>query len=207
MSDLLEEDIEAVAWRNAHVDDLWVFDKLILSRKLGYCCGPAGLNVPYPGIYITRPCVNIPGMGKGASFEYIKSDTKHLPHGYFWCEVFKGRHLSIDYRNKIQVLAVEGFHTTDSLWRFEKWVKVNDFIPLPSIFAKLADDYEYINVEYVDGKIIECHFRSNPDFIYNNTVAYPVWNDQSQDDFKFAEDMGLRYVDSPEYYRKGFFID
>ena len=29
-------------WDVAHTEDLWIFDKLILSKKLGYQCGPAG---------------------------------------------------------------------------------------------------------------------------------------------------------------------
>ena len=50
------------AWISCHKDDLWIFDKCILSTKLGYNCGPADMDVPEPGIYIVRPCVNLAGM-------------------------------------------------------------------------------------------------------------------------------------------------
>ena len=58
-------------WMNADPDDLWVFDKLILSKKLGYACGPVGTNVPKPDWYIVRPCVNAIGLGLGAQKVWI----------------------------------------------------------------------------------------------------------------------------------------
>ena len=198
-------EIEAIAWKNAKDEDLWLFDKLIVARKLGYVCGPVGMVVPKPDTYIVRPCVNIPGMGRGATFQHIKDDTKHLPYGYFWCEVFKGRHVSVDYKDGKQVLAVEGMRNPeDELWRFTWWQKIDEVFPLPSIFYSLIKKYEYINIEYIDGKVIEIHLRHNPDFVWNNTVAIPVWNDRLFE-IQLAPDM--RFVESPDYNRKGFFID
>ena len=100
------EDLEGIAWKNADPEDLWIFDKLIVARKLGYSCGPAGTDVLSPDHYIVRPCVNIPGMGRGASIQWIEQDTDHLKDGHFWCELFKGRHISVDYKDGQQVLAV-----------------------------------------------------------------------------------------------------
>lgn len=197
-------DVEAIAWKNAKDEDLWVFDKLIVSRKLGYVCGPVGMVVPEAGTYIVRPCVNIPGMGRDAQFYYIENDTKHLPAGHFWCEVFNGRHLSVDYKDGKQVLAVEGFRKyKDPLWKFFMWEKVNDYIPLPMIFLSLTKKYEYINIEYIDGNVIEIHLRNNPDFVHGNSIAYPVWKDSPIN----TEVQGLKYIESPDYNRKGFYID
>jgi len=42
-------------WITTDNDDLWLFDKLILSKKLGYTCGPAGLAPPKENNYIVRP--------------------------------------------------------------------------------------------------------------------------------------------------------
>ena len=39
-------------------DDLWCLDKLILSKKLGYECGPAGIPPSVPGQYIVRPVIS-----------------------------------------------------------------------------------------------------------------------------------------------------
>jgi hypothetical protein len=195
-------DVEAIAWKNAREEDLWIFDKLIVARKLGYVCGPAGMVVPKPDTYIVRPCVNIPGMGRGAEFIHIENDTKHLSPGHFWCEVFKGRHLSIDYKEGRQVLTVEGHRKSEELWRFSMWEKVDDIIPLPSIFYPLIKKYEYINIEYIDGNPIEIHLRKNPDFEYGNSIAIPVWKDEH-----ISVSGNLRFVESPDYNRKGFYID
>ena len=40
------------AWVKCHPDDLWIFDKLILAKKLGYLCGPADVAVPESDNYI-----------------------------------------------------------------------------------------------------------------------------------------------------------
>ena len=39
---ILEDSAEDIYWKTADPDELWVMDTLILSRKLGYKCGPAG---------------------------------------------------------------------------------------------------------------------------------------------------------------------
>ena len=205
------EDLEGIAWKNADLEDLWIFDKLIVARKLGYSCGPVGTDVPSPDNYIVRPCVNIPGMGRGASIQRIEQDTTNLPSGYFWCELFKGRHVSVDYKDGQQVLAVEGFRDPeDPLWRFSKWSKVEDVIPLPSIFYSLTKKYQYVNIEYIDGRAIEIHLRHNPDFVYGNSLAFPVWNDDADKVRAFdyvKHKLGLKYIEAPDFHRKGFWID
>ena len=204
------EDLEGIAWRNAKEEDLWIFDKLIVSRKLGYICGPAGVEVPYPGWYIVRPCVNIPGMSRGATFDWLEKDTHHIDAGYFWCEVFTGDHVSVDYKDGKQVLAVKGTKDPERLYRFIKWEKINDLIPIPLPFYSLIKKYEYVNIEYIGGKAIEIHLRHNPDFIHGNSVAYPVWNDSTEeeiDTFVSNSDKPLKYIQAQDYLRKGFWID
>ena len=62
------------AWLSCDVADLWIFDKLILSRKLDYICGPVDVDVPSPGNYIVRPCVNLAGMSRGAvSYTHLRA--------------------------------------------------------------------------------------------------------------------------------------
>lgn len=64
-------------WLRCHIDDLWIFDKLIVSKKLGYVCGPHGVNVPQNGKYIVRPCVNLMSMGRGAFFQELYVNDKN----------------------------------------------------------------------------------------------------------------------------------
>ena len=104
-----QPDEEDLYWKNPKADDLWALDKLILSKKLGYNCGPAGIEVPKEGDYIVRPVLNVFGLGMGAKKMHLKKDTSHLPIGTFWCEWFEGRHFTVDYAKGKQVRCVEGF--------------------------------------------------------------------------------------------------
>ena len=137
---------EDKVWKTINPDYMWVMDKLILSSKLGYKCGPTGIDVPEPGYYIVRPCVNALGLGLGAEKVWLEKETIHLPYGYFWCEWFEGRHLSIDYKNKKQVLCVEGYKQKDTFTKWDKWIKTNDELPFPNILKDLTD-IELINCE------------------------------------------------------------
>ena len=188
------------AWEACDPEDLWVFDKLIFSRLQGYTCGPVGVDVPHPGNYIVRPCVNLLGMGRGAQEVYIEDETDHFPEGHFWCEKFEGIHLSIDYENGIQTLAVQGIRLSDDpLWRWIAWKKVNDKISYP-----LDTVYPILNVEFIGDKIIEVHFRPNPDskyFKYVYDTILPVWEGGSVEPMK-----DWTFVKDEEYKRLGFFI-
>ena len=59
----MQDTAEDYVWKNIDPNLIWVMDKLIVSRKLGYNSGPVGLDVPHPGFYIVRPCVNMLGLG------------------------------------------------------------------------------------------------------------------------------------------------
>ena len=159
-------------------DDLWCVDKLILSKKLGYKCGPAGIPPSVPGQYIVRPIVNLKMMGVGATIKYLDSDS--IPDGYFWCEMFTGRHLSFDYHWGKQTLAVEGFRSdTNRLDRFSRWTRVVDMFVLPEVLQNVADRYAWFNVEVIGNKVIEVHFRYNDDFAnHNANTIIPVWQEE-----------------------------
>lgn len=200
------EDLEGLAWRNCDPDDLWIFDKLIVSRKLGYNCGPVGTDVPSPGNYIVRPCCNIPGMGRGAKIVSIDKDTYNHPEclpGHFWCELFQGRHISVDYHRGLPILSVEGFreNPNDPFYRFSKWEKVEHDWYMPTVFFPLTKKYEYINIEFIGGKVIEVHLRHNPDFSYGNDVMIPVWEDQ-----EVNVPSGFRFIEGSDYLRKGMYV-
>ena len=159
-------------------NDLWCIDKLILSKKLGYECGPAGIPPPVPGKYVVRPVVNLKMMSVGATIQYLDSDS--IPDGYFWCELFTGRHLSFDYHWGKQTLAVEGFRNNPSrLDRFCRWTRITEDFKLPEILQTVADKYPWFNVEVIGNRVIEVHFRYNDDFAnHNATTIIPVWKDE-----------------------------
>jgi hypothetical protein len=163
---------------NIATDDLWCVDKLILSKKLGYTCGPAGIPPTTPGEYIVRPIVNLKSMSVGATVQYLDSDS--IPDGYFWCELFAGRHMSFDYHWGKQTLAVEGFRTDPlRLDRFSHWTKISDVFSLPDVLQTVADRYEWFNVEVIGNRVIEVHFRYNDDFAnHTATTIVPVWREE-----------------------------
>ena len=198
---IYEDTPEDTYWKTADADEIWVYDKLILSRKLGYKCGPAGIDVPEPGWYIVRPCVNVMGLGLGAKKMHLPQYTIDLDPGYFWCEWFEGRHLSIDYEYGKQVLCVEGFKSKDTFTQWDKWIKTNDQIPFPKVLDQFKTKAN-INCEFIGGNLIEVHLRSNPDFEQNITEFIPVWKDQSTE-----PPLGYRYIDYPDVHgRIGAFI-
>lgn len=194
---------EDIVWKTICAEDLWVLDKLILARTLGYCSGPTGMNVPKPGHYIVRPCVNLLGMGLGAQKIYLVDETDFLPLGHFWCEWFDGDHVSVDYENGNQILAVQGFRHSNNLTRWSKWMKIHKEYPIPSCLASFAKKYRHINIEYIGGKVIEVHFRCNPDWQLAENIQelIPVWDNQ-----KISPPAGYEYIESPDDARAGFFV-
>lgn len=198
----MEESAEDIVWKNINPNDIWVMDKLILSRKLKYNCGPVGLDVPKPGYYIVRPCVNMLGLGLGAQRVWLECETMHLPVGFFWCEWFEGRHLSIDYHWGKQILAVEGIKDSSTFTKWKIWQRVDDCIALPDILKDLATRHEHINCEFINGKLIEVHLRRNEDFDGNIDTFIPVWEGES-----INPPAGYIYRDYPDVHgRIGAFI-
>jgi hypothetical protein len=192
-------------WSICQLEHLWIFDKLILSRKLGYSSAPAGIPVTKPGYYVVRPIMNLRMMSRGAKIRYLTPDSSLdvVPDGYFWQERFVGRHLSVDYKDGVQTLCVEGFRDNpDRLDRFSRWCKVDDIIPLPDIFLEIIRNYTWLNLEMVGGHVIEAHLRYNDDFSNHNCdTIIPVWSDQ-----EVAQPADAKFYVSPSGDRIGFWI-
>jgi hypothetical protein len=138
-------------------------------------------------------------MSRFARIEWIEKTTDDFHPSEFWCEVFKGEHLSVDFKNKHSELVVLGTRNlNDPYYQWKKWERIEEKIEFPKILNELKGDYEYINCEFIGNKLIEVHFRQNPDFRYGNSVAIPVWNDEQYQNMRFIEDQ--------DYLRKGFYI-
>lgn len=189
-------------WNQIHSEDLWVYNKLILSRVLGYTCGPVGTSVPKPDFYILRPSMNLLGMGRYARKEYIYKYTDSYHPSEFWCELFEGDHISVDYQNKEQRLTVLGTRDEmNPLYKWDMWEKIDIKVPYPKILEKLKGNYEWINCEFIGNRLIEVHFRQNPDFRYENDIAIPIWD--TADLEKYSD---YTFVSDSDYLRKGFMV-
>jgi hypothetical protein len=192
-------------WERVEPTDAWLFDKLLVSYRLGYECGPVGVPVPRPDLYVVRPCVNVLGMGRGAYIAYLEDDTSHLPTGSFWCERFVGRHLSVDYRDAKPYQVTEGFRGDgDPLWRFREWVRlpIAEAPLLPYPIQAWTEAYRDINVEYVGAWPIEVHLRRDENFDEGWQRLVPVWKDE----LPRQAPPGMRYIEAPDFHRRGFFV-
>ena len=196
-----ENNISNQEWSIIPPDDLWVYNKLQLSHKLGYICGPCGVDVYIPNHYIIRPAINFCGMGRFSRIEFLEKSSDHLHPSEFWCEIFSGEHLSVDFYHKEPVLVVKGFkNRKNPCHQWNCWHKVEREIQFPKILNHLVGDYSWINCEFIGGKLIEVQFRRNLDFRWGNSIAIPVWS-------KTQKHSKLKFVKDEDFLRYGFFID
>ena len=191
-------------WNSIPKAHKWALDKLMLADRLGYVCGPSGISVPKRDTYIIRPCVNLHGMGKGAfKAEIGKTTDLIVPPGYFWSEVFEGDHYSVDYYGGQQVLCVLGEKGLEDFTQFSKWCKIKKDIPFPKELSDLGIGEGWINVEFIGDKIVEIHFRNNPDFCgHGSDYIIPVWQGQS---VKIGKNQ--KYVEAKDGKRLGYVVE
>lgn len=190
-------------WETLEPGNMWFYNKLQVSRYLGYTCGPAGLPVPEPAEYVVRPCINFLGMGRGAEVKWLQRETEGvLEAGYFWCEKFKGRHISVDYTDREPILAVEGHRVdTDDLSHWDVWTKLNllEAPEYPRICDQIVGYRPHVNVEFIGDKVIEIHLRHNPDWVglKDDVIALePIYEPEMTDHPEF--------IHKPEHNRLGF---
>lgn len=172
------------------------YNKLWLSEKLGYRCGPASIPPKESGWYIVRPIMNLSGMGVGAKKVWIdKGDHTKVPPGHFWCEWFDGNQYSVTYGWRgywHPESCWQGIKEEDNLSRFERWVKTDFYPELSKVYNELHLVGK-INIEFIEDKTIEVHLRTSPDPEYNELI--PVWKDQEQIVDKYTK-LGYDYITS-----------
>lgn len=176
------------------------FNKLWVSERLGYECGPSGVAPKKSKYYIVRPIYNLSGMGVGAEFKYIAAnDYTQVPPGYFWQEIFLGNHYSATYEFVHDtnpywkpITCFEGVRLGTELWKFTKWKRCSYFPTVPRVFNDLSE-IKRINVEFKGDKPIEVHLRDTPDPDYDEFI--PIWKGD-ENTIKEYEDEGFVYIES-----------
>ena len=181
------------------------FNKLWVAQQLGYKCGPGGVSIPETGFYIVRPIYNLDGMSRGAQRKFLNAGDFSTPPGYFWCEYFDGHHYSVDFKRTSTTdwecdLVVRGIKVNE--YKFVTWTKIKDYskdqFTLPDFIKStyINPAISYINVEYIDSKIIEIHLRRNPDFIGHDFDRLDVvWD---SDKWNTTPERAGTFIHSPE---------
>ena len=160
------------------------YDKLWLSMKLGYSCGPCGLPIPKEGHYVIRPIYNLRGMGLAAEYRFCERGWRGGAPGLFWCEAFTGAKLSLD----LMPAPHEGWFIKRAYqahggglgvpWRWERKNKLcGETYYDGSALKELHAAHIPINIETVGGNIVEVHLRHSPDpdakFLYPVSTDFP----------------------------------
>ena len=164
---------DAEAWLE-YPDYQFIYNKLWIAQSQFLETGP--MNV-YPNKYpvIFKPIINLIGMSRG--IKIINSEEEydlHLKDGFFWEEFLEGDHWCIDLilnEGKIIFYSALLSHS-DINGSFKYHESLPDF-KLPEHIILWIDHFlnNYtgcLNLEIINGKIIEAHLRLNGDFhLYN----------------------------------------
>ena len=197
---MITKDSEALA---AYPKDRHWYNKVHLSRELGYKCGVD--RIPRSGRWIVRPITNLEGMGRQAVIDYFKEGTLVEP-GMFYCEVFEGRHITIDYVREygrwVQHHTFEGFNTPEDLIHFSRWLRVDYKYEIPLFLRSVEADH--INIEVKGDKVIEVHLRPNPDPVMYDDF-WPIWSNNQKPPFEHYIRISDK-DDETEMGRLGFFV-
>ncbi len=205
--------LDADCWKRYPQQKL-LFNKLWIADMLGYYCGPCGVPVDLDGKYIVRPIYNLDGMSRGASTKELKQGDISTQPGYFWCEFFHGVHYSVDftYQNGKFEQTLVAKAEKDNEYKFTSWTRVPSskykFV-VPNFVEFFAQNQvQYLNIEYIDDKVIEVHLRRNPDFLHHNYSRLVVVWASSWDSDRYKNARG-QFIPSqePVYNEKGEIID
>lgn len=189
------------AWKRYPNHRNW-FNKLWVSEKLQYRCGPCGVAPDISAYYIVRPIYNLSGMGVGAKKVWIEAnDYSQVPPGYFWCEFFEGNQYSATFvfqhdKNPWwkQLSCWMGVKSEDNLSQFQSWHRSDKQLTVPRIFNDLSG-IEKINIEFIGDNPIEVHLRESPD--PNCEEFIPIWSGEENMVDKY-EKLGYTYIKSYE---------
>lgn len=171
---------DPMAWVN-YPEYQFIYNKLWIAQSQFIDCGP--MNV-YPQKYpvIFKPIINLIGMSRGIKkINNEKEYDKYLKDGFFWEEFLDGDHYCIDLvLSKGNILFYScllshpgengSFDYHESIPEFELpehielWI--NNF---------LKDYTGCLNLEVINGIIIEAHLRLNGDYhLYNEIFSNKI---------------------------------
>jgi hypothetical protein len=152
------------AWK-MYPEYRWIYNKMEICKfqKIDYAPMPIEPS-KYP--VILKPITNLYGMGLNVHMINCYNEFQERWYSNsFWMEYFEGNHYSFDLvilLGEIKFTACLQGHKGNVIGKFTHWESVNRVIP--SIVRRLVKEtlktYSgCLNVEVIDGRMIECHLR------------------------------------------------
>ena len=162
--DIPTEDGDAWTW---YPRFKWVYNKLLVAESQELPCAPHGVE-PAAFPVFSKPIYNMRGMGAGSRiFRTLKEYRHGQRPGHMWMSLLEGEHVSTDvavvngepvWWRHVTGVALEG-------GMFDYWTVHAAANPRVESYASdwirthLAGYTGMLNLETIDGRIIEVHLR------------------------------------------------
>jgi hypothetical protein len=145
-----------------------MLDKLYVQQRLGYDCGPVGVEPPSYPVWV-KPVINVHGLGIGSK----KVESRHLMNyepGMMWMPFYEGEHISYDIKWEaggiFEVYAAKGLNGPNfNEWQVEKIEPDNKLKFLVYRLSVAGELPAHFNIETIGGNLIECHPRWAAEFV------------------------------------------
>tara|TARA_B100001093_G_scaffold351644_1_gene336148 strand:- start:87 stop:926 length:840 start_codon:yes stop_codon:yes gene_type:complete len=177
-----------------------VYNKKWIAESQDVLCGE---KTPSKYPVIVRPIINLYGMGKGT---YYLTKNKSLDKNYFWTEILKGNHISLDvFYNKHGIqktIAFRGY--PGKLFTFLCWEYLPNYAVPDNIIDWIKINMKcykgVFNIEIIGNKIIECHLRMGD---LNQFQSEKLTNEV----IKCYKNMKISRVNLPKIYLIPIFVE
>lgn len=204
---------DAQAWV-INPDHNFVYNKLWIAQTQTMECGPMGVNpVNFP--VIIKPIINLFGMSRGMKkINNIEEYNDNLKDGYFWEEYLDGKHYCLDFvieNGKIIFSScLRSFQGENG--SFEYHESMPDYkVPkhIRCWISSYLDDYTgVVNMEVINGYIIEVHLRLNGDFnLYDLNFVKELHNFYEGLGYNFSNFVVKKKFIIPVFVKKNYDIN
>lgn len=158
------DDADAYRWNPRH---RWLFNKLLVAESQGIECAPHGIAPSHYPVF-SKPIYNLKGMGVGSRIlRNVDDYQRYCTAGHFWTALLVGEHISTDFavvRGEVRwwrhAAGLAAHAGTFDYWTIESHGRPDlEQYCLQWIRNNLPDYTGMLNLETIDGRIIEGHLR------------------------------------------------
>jgi len=155
----------------------FIYDKLSLAQLQNLDCAPLPI---IPAIFpvIVKPIINLYGMSRG--FKKINNYEEFIlikDNGYFWEKYLDGDQYNYDIVIEngkiIDSFCYHSVPLNEGTFLYHQYIEKKIPPNIVNLIENLMENYTgFMNIELIDGYIIEAHLRLNGDFfIFNETMV------------------------------------